>query len=113
IKELKSQYTPAPVTAQEAPEREVADREKDIMPEGTKQELLKKLERFESSQQFTDRNISIAVLAAKMKTNTKYLSYLINNYRNKDFNGYVNELRINYIIAKMETDKRYLHYKIS
>src|SRR5690606_17223084 len=50
IKELKSQYTPAPVTAQEAPEREVADREKDIMPEGTKQELLKKLERFESDR---------------------------------------------------------------
>ena len=48
-----------------------------------------------------------------MKTNTKYLSYIINNYRNKDFNSYVNELRINYIIAKMETDSRYLNYKIS
>ncbi|WP_079716918.1 AraC family transcriptional regulator [Parapedobacter luteus] len=90
-----------------------ADRDRDLMPESTKQELLKKLERFESSQQFTDRNISIAVLAGKMKTNTKYLSYIINNYRNKDFNSYINELRINYIISKMGADSRYLHYKIS
>lgn len=91
----------------------IPNREKDFMPESTKQELLKKLSRFESSQQFTDRNISIAVLAGKMKTNTKYLSYIINNYRNKDFNGYINELRISYIVAKMEADSRYLNYKIS
>src|SRR5690606_16897904 len=43
-------------------------REKELMPENTKQELLKKLELFETSQQFTDRNISVAVLAGKMKT---------------------------------------------
>lgn len=91
----------------------LTDRDKELMPERTKQELLRKLERFESSQQFTDRNISIAVLAGKMKTNTKYLSYLINNYRNKDFNTYINELRIHYIIAKMENESRYLSYKIS
>ncbi|PPL04341.1 helix-turn-helix domain-containing protein [Parapedobacter indicus] len=112
IRALKNQGTEVLVNEQTATNGEM-DREKNIMPENTKQELLKKLERFESSQQFTDRNISIAVLAGKMKTNTKYLSYIINNYRNKDFNGYVNELRVNYIIAKMETDSRYLNYKIS
>ncbi|WP_090603898.1 helix-turn-helix domain-containing protein [Parapedobacter koreensis] len=90
-----------------------SDRDKDLMPESTKQELLRKLEHFESSQQFTERNISIAVLAGKMKTNTKYLSYIINNYRNKDFNSYINELRINYIISKIGADNRYLNYKIS
>ena len=89
------------------------DRDKDLMPESTKQELLKKLERFESSGHFTDRRISIAILAGKLETNTKYLSYIIKNHRNKDFNTYINELRINYIIEKLETDNRYLHYKIS
>jgi len=89
------------------------DAEKELMPESKKKELLKKLDRFESSRQFTDRNISVAVLAGKMKTNTKYLSYIINNFRNKDFNSYINELRINYIIARMDEDNRYLNYKIS
>ena len=88
-------------------------KDRDLMPERTKQELLKKLERFESAQQFTDKNISIAVLAGKMKTNTKYLSYIINTYRHKDFNAYINELRIQYIMSKIQEDSRYLNYKIS
>lgn len=110
ISKLRSERQVA-LTSSRAVSESPADR--DPMPEATKQELLKKLERFELSQQFTDRNISIAVLAGKMKTNTKYLSYIINRYRNKDFNSYINELRINYIIAKMEKDSRYLNYKIS
>lgn len=114
IRELRSVRPDTPTNGNgQAVASPSLDREKDPMPESTKQELLSKLERFESSQQFTDRNISIAVLAGKMKTNTKYLSYIINNYRNKDFNSYVNELRINYIIGKMDNDSRYLNYKIS
>ncbi|MFC7525802.1 tetratricopeptide repeat protein [Parapedobacter sp. GCM10030251] len=117
IETLKNGATHVPTNEQvitaEQTVTSVADRERDIMPESTKRELLKKLERFESTQQFTDRNISIAVLAGKMKTNTKYLSYIINNCRHKDFNSYVNELRINYIISKMNEDDRYLNYKIS
>ena len=112
IRKLRSERTSR--LADKHPVKEsLCDRDKERMPESTKQDLLKKLERFEASQQFTDRHISIAVVAGKMKTNVKYLSYIINNYRNKDFNGYINELRINYIISKMETDSRYLNYKIS
>src|SRR5690606_38044586 len=43
-----------------------SDTEKDLMAEATQKELLKKLERFERSHQFRDRNLSIAVLAGKM-----------------------------------------------
>lgn len=98
---------------QSSDSEELAETERELMPERTKQELLRKLEQFESTRQFTERNISIAVLAAKMRTNTKYLSHLINTYRKKDFNGYINELRIKYIVEKMETDHRYHQYKIS
>lgn len=89
------------------------DSEREIMPEATKLELLKKLEQFEAGHEFTDRNISIAVLAGKMKTNTKYLSHIINKYKRKDFNTYVNALRVDYIINKMRDNPKYLNYKIS
>lgn len=113
IQSLRHESKRVPIIEEATALSPVMDRDKEIMTESTKLELLKKLERFESSQQFTDRNISIAVLAGKMKTNTKYLSYIINKYRNKDFNSYINELRIKYIIAKMEADRRYFNYKIS
>lgn len=87
--------------------------DKEFMPEATRLDLLKKLERFEAGFGFMDKNISIAVLAGKFKTNTKYLSHVINKHKQKDFNTYVNELRINHIITKMESDSRYLNYKIS
>lgn len=87
--------------------------DKALMPEATRLDLLKKLERFESGVGFTDKRISIAVLAGKFNTNTKYLSHVINKHRHKDFNTYINELRVNYLIAKMESDPKYLNYKIS
>lgn len=92
---------------------DIEDAEREIMPEATKLELLKKLEQFEAGNGFTDKELSIAVLAGKMKTNTKYLSHIINKYRQKDFNTYVNALRIDYIINKLRDNPKYLNYKIS
>lgn len=48
-----------------------------------------------------------------LNTNTKYLSHILNVHKNKDFNTYINNLRIQYIIHKLETDKNYKKYKIS
>src|SRR5690606_20710115 len=66
-----------------------------------------------NSTLFTKNNMSVAVLASQFNTNTKYLSYIINRYRNRDFNSYINELRIRYVINKMKEDSRYLDYKLS
>ncbi|WP_148044233.1 helix-turn-helix domain-containing protein [Sinomicrobium pectinilyticum] len=88
-------------------------RETEMMPERTEKSLLNKLTRFEESGKFTDRNISSSALAARIGTNTKYLSYIINKYKEKDFNTYINELRIYHIVKKMEETPDYLNYKIS
>lgn len=98
---------PVPITNQPM------DSERELMPEATRLELLDKLKQFEASTDFTDRSISIAMLAARMKTNTKYLSHVINNDKQKDFNTYINSLRVNYVISRMNTDPQYLKYKIS
>ena len=79
----------------------------------TEQLLLKKLERFEKKKKFIDRNVSLTSLSASMGTNSKYLSHLIKKSRGSDFSGYINRLRIRYIVDKMRADPDYLNYKLS
>ena len=56
--------------------------------------------------------MSLGMLAAQLNTNTKYLSEIINRQKNKNFNSYINELRINYITDKLRSNPNYLHYKV-
>lgn len=94
-------------------EPEVKSNKKRLISEGVETKLLKELEVFEESDRFTDKNISLSVLSGLLDTNTKYLSYILNTHKNKDFNTYINELRIKYIIEKIENNEAYKNYKIS
>lgn len=82
------------------------------IPEKTEQLLLKKLEKFEQSQKFISPDISLTNLAKSLDTNTKYLSDIINRNKGCNFNQYINEQRINYIIEKMKSEPKYLNYKM-
>jgi AraC-like DNA-binding protein len=93
------------------PEKEVSKRMN--IPKETEEALIKKLNQFENSKQFTKQDMSLALLASQFETNTKYLSEIINTYKNKNFNSYINELRINYITDRLKNNKTYLQYKIS
>lgn len=75
--------------------------------------LLKKLDQFEKSEKFIKKNITIASLSSQLGTNTNYLSEVINKHKNKNFNTYINELRIQYIIHKIHSDSKYHQYKVS
>nr|WP_246625384.1 helix-turn-helix domain-containing protein [Edaphocola aurantiacus] len=57
--------------------------------------------------------MSLSYLATHINTNTKYLSRVINQHKQKDFNGYINELRVNYIIVQLNSDPVWRKYKIS
>lgn len=83
------------------------------IPEETIQEVLKSLEKFEKGKSFTNPNISLSSLAGSLKINSKYLSQIINTYKEKDFNNYINELRVLYITEKILTEEIYLSYKIA
>ncbi len=84
-----------------------------VMPSETEQKLLRQLREFEESVLFTDRNMSLPFLAAHLGTNIKYLSHIINRYKKKDFNNYINELRINYIIRQLRENPEFRKYKIA
>ena len=75
-------------------------------------EILQKLEEFEKSDRYLNKNMSLSLLSSQMEVNTKYLSEVINN-KEKNFNGYINKLRINHIVQLLRNDSAFLNYKVS
>lgn len=86
---------------------------KNVILKETEEHILNKLKRFESSKRFINKDISLAVLAGQLDSNTKYLSEIINTHYHVNFNTYINKLRVNYIIEKLKTDPNFINYKIS
>lgn len=79
----------------------------------TEKEILMKLSEFESSKEYLDKNLSMSMLIGRLNTNSKYLRYILKKHKESDYNNYINELRVNYIVNKLKTDPEYLNYKIS
>ncbi|MDR6919872.1 MULTISPECIES: helix-turn-helix domain-containing protein [Chryseobacterium] len=75
--------------------------------------LLQKLEKFEKSEKYLRKDISLAWLAHHLDTNTKYLSEGIKKHRDTNFSDYINGLKINYIVNKLYENPVYRKYKIS
>jgi len=84
-----------------------------LMTSATEKKILNKLEKFEQTILFTRNNVSLPYVAAYCNTNTKYLSYVVNTHKKKDFKNYINELRVKHIIYKLKNDSQYHKYKIS
>lgn len=105
---------PKEETSDEELSKKIDNKErKRLISQAVESKLLNDLVEFEKSEKYTDKNISLPVLAGILNTNTKYLSYVLNTHKNKDFNTYINELRIKYIIGKIEKNKEFKNYKIS
>lgn len=75
--------------------------------------IIAKLKEFEAGVSFLESTTSLSSLAAFCETNTKYLSYVLNQVLEKDFNTYINDLRIDYGIKKLQEDEVFREYKIS
>nr|WP_294783049.1 helix-turn-helix domain-containing protein [uncultured Flavobacterium sp.] len=86
---------------------------KEYMSEATESAILEKIHKLEESHFYLDKDVSLNHVAAKLAINQRYLSYVINKNKAKDFAGYINELRILYITDRLKNDKNFLKYKIS
>ncbi len=75
-------------------------------------DLLQGLSRFEDEHGYLSANISSRSLAKKLNTNSKYLSKVINAYKQKNFNGYINELRVDYVIDKLKREPKFRLFTI-
>src|SRR5690606_22035171 len=64
--------------------------------------ILKGLLKLEERKFYLKQEITLALVASKLKANTRYVSLVINKHKKKDFKNYINELRINYIIMQLK-----------
>lgn len=74
--------------------------------------ILEQLKDFANEKQYLKKNITIASLSKELKTNSKYLSKVINHYKKKTFIRYINDLRIDYIIEELKENKKIRNYTI-
>ncbi|MCY1223230.1 Tetratricopeptide repeat protein [compost metagenome] len=74
--------------------------------------ILKELEKFESRKKFLEKDLTLVNLASAFNTNSNYLSKVINHYRNKNYNNYLNVLRIDYIVELLKSQSKYRNYTI-
>ncbi len=78
----------------------------------TKAKLLKKLDNFEVKQLYLSKHCSLNEVAKKLKTNTSYLSKLVNAHKGKSFTAYITDLRVNYAVKRLKNDKKFRSYTI-
>lgn len=81
--------------------------------EETIKSVLAKMEKFEASEKFLKKDITLTWFANYLNVNPKYLSPIIKAHKNNNFNGYINKLRIDYIIRKLYENPVYREYKVS
>lgn len=75
-------------------------------------QILEKLNQFESKNEYLQSNISLQLLAQKLDTNSKYVSKIVNIYKEKTFTKYINDLRIDYAVLQIRDDKKLRNYTI-
>lgn len=94
-------------------EQKNTEKESQKVSKEKEDEILQKLQEWELSSNFLSKNMSISILSAQTEVNTKYLSEVINSQKGKNFNAYINELRINHIASLLKNDPAFLNYKVS
>lgn len=73
-------------------------------------EIVEKLKNLENKFYYINSDFTQQLVAKKIKTNTTYLSYVVNKRFGKTFSEYSNELKINYAINEMISNPTYRKY---
>ncbi|MDQ1162457.1 tetratricopeptide (TPR) repeat protein [Chryseobacterium sp. SORGH_AS 447] len=82
------------------------------VPNAVINDILEKLNDFEKRKGFIKKGLTQQELAKSFNTNTSYLSQVINESKGRNFNRYINKLRIKYITQELYHNPKYLDYTI-
>lgn len=75
-------------------------------------QILEKLKKFETEKRFLESNITLQSLSDAFDTNNKYVSKIVNMYKEKTFIQYINDLRIEHALNLLKEDKKLRKYTI-
>jgi AraC-like DNA-binding protein len=93
-------------------DHEVTNHSAFVIKDGTISEVLDKLLKLEEKKYYLKQECTLHNIAKKLKTNTAYLSKIVNSELGKSFSTYINELRINYIILELKNNSKLRAYSI-
>ncbi|WP_166638521.1 helix-turn-helix domain-containing protein [Maribacter spongiicola] len=74
--------------------------------------LIHQIKELEEQGFFLKQKTTLHNTAKKLKTNTSYLSTIINNNLDTTFSAFVNDIRIDYIINELKTNKQLRSYSV-
>lgn len=74
--------------------------------------LKDKFKEFEKSKRFLEKGITAGRLAAEFETNATYFSQFVSEFKDSNFNTYVNNLRIKYAVDQIYNHKEWRKYSV-
>lgn len=110
---LKIKDSKQPKRAIKEVRKEKSQAEGTLMAKETEERILSDLNELEAECFYLQKDVSLSSLSVRLNTNSKYLSFVINTHKGKDFNNYINQLRIDYVIDRLRNEPEYLDYKLS
>ncbi len=75
-------------------------------------QVLEGLAAFEAKKGYLEPGTSLQEVAKELDTNSRYLSKIINVYRQKNFSTYINDLRVAYVLEELKTNTHLRKYTI-
>ncbi|GAA4275173.1 helix-turn-helix domain-containing protein [Aquimarina gracilis] len=100
----------------EAKEQKIVDKKETtkaiVIDDDKVHEVLKGLSKLETQEFYLRSDCSLRLVAKKVKTNATYLSKIINIHREKNFNEYINDLRIDYVLKRIKNDKKFRSFSV-
>jgi len=82
------------------------------IPKEVIENTLDLLEKFELEKGFLENSISINGIAKNLGTNSRYLSKIVNTFKEKTFSNYVNDLRVDYAIKRLRDETNFRNFKM-
>lgn len=72
--------------------------------------IVKKLEKFELTKKYLEKDMNLTKMATILHTNSKYVTKVIAKHRGKGTIEYITELKLDYIVEMLKTDSKYRNY---